>query len=121
METSKTKERLRKKLQKKSKKVNNDVNDESETDLFKMLNDVNKMLKENPNMVKKVSKCVNSIFENKDLMNTLASEIGSKINLTETEKVSESLNNEKNTHEDHTLVNNSEDVELDASLKEDKQ
>jgi len=127
METSKTKERLKKKLLKKGKKVKNEVDDESETNLFKMLNDVNNMLKKNPNMVKKVSNCVNSIFENKELMNTLATEIGSKINLNENET---DLNNGSNNgfnnglninHEDQTLVNKSEEGELEASKNEDKQ
>jgi len=110
---SKTKERLRKKLLKKGKKLNNSTEEESETDLFKMLNQVNKMLKENPNMVKKVSKCVSSIFENKDLMSTLTSEIGSKINLDSFSENSES--------QAQTFVNNSDGDLVEASGKEDKQ
>ena len=59
MKTSKTRQRLRKKLNK---------SDEPETqDFMNMFNQVNKMLKENPEMIKKVSKCVNNIFENKEL------------------------------------------------------
>jgi hypothetical protein len=112
---SKTKERLRKKLLKKGKKLNKSPEDESETDLFNMLNQVNKMLKENPNMVKKVSKCVSSIFENKDLMSTLTNEIGSKINFdSENSELTQIV-------QDQTFVNNSEGDLVDASEKEDKQ
>jgi hypothetical protein len=108
---SKTKERLKKKLLKRGKVVKV-PEDESEKDIFKMLNQVNKMLKENPSMVKKVSKCVNSIFENKDLMSTLTSEIGSKINLNS--ELSQII-------QDQTLVNKSEGDLVEASEKEDKQ
>lgn len=67
MKTSKTRQRLRKKLNK---------SDEPETqDFMNMFNQVNKMLKENPEMIKKVSKCVNNIFDNKELMNDLVKEI----------------------------------------------
>ena len=38
-----------------------------------MMNEVNKMFKTNPNMIHKVSKCVNNIMENKELMETLVS------------------------------------------------
>jgi hypothetical protein len=113
--TSKIKERLKKKLLKKGKKVKE--SDESETDLFQMLNKVNKMLKENPNMVKKVSKCVNSIFQNKDLMSTLTSEIGSKISLDS--ELNENI--EASGIQDQTFVNKSEGDLVDASEKEFKQ
>ena len=62
------------------------------------------MLKKNPEMVKKVSKCVNSIFENKDLMSSLVSEI--EINVSQG---------------DQTLVNNAEGLHSDAVLNESKQ
>ena len=44
-----------------------------------MLSQVNMMLKDNPEMVKKVSKCVNNIFENKELMGNLVSELETSI------------------------------------------
>jgi len=53
-----------------------EVNEES---LFTMLNQVNQMLKQNPEMIKKVSKCVNSIFENKPLMDSLVNEIQTNV------------------------------------------
>jgi hypothetical protein len=98
---SATKKRLRKKLNKK------DSEDVSEESLFTMLNQVNKMLKENPKMVKKVSKCVNSIFENKNLMDSLVNEI--KTNVQE-----EDL-------ESQTLVNNTDEVKSEAVSKESTQ
>ena len=98
---SATKKRLRKKL---NKKETEDVSEES---LFTMLNQVNKMLKENPKMVKKVSKCVNSIFENKNLMDSLVNEI--KTNVQEEEP------------ESQTLVNKTDEVKSDADSKESTQ
>jgi len=82
------KERLRKKLKDKKNKRNGvppELGNVDEETLFTMLNQVNKMLKENPNMVKKVSKCVNSIFENKDLMSSLVNEIETNVQEPEPE------------------------------------
>ena len=113
-----TKEQLRKKLntklnKKKNKRTNKDplssdepsstgetVNEES---LFTMLNQVNKMLKQNPEMIKKVSKCVNSIFENKSLMDSLVSEI------------------QTNVQEDQTFDNKTETESEEAVLNESTQ
>ena len=74
---------LKKKLkQKKEKRTHS--SDESgfpglglsgDNDIFAMLNQVNQMLKQNPEMVKRVSKCVSGVFENKSLMETLVNEI----------------------------------------------
>ena len=60
------------------KKKNNKKKPEptqNENDILGMLNQVNELLRTNPDMVAKVSKCVSSIMENKDIMDTLASEI----------------------------------------------
>ena len=65
------------------------------------------MLKQNPGMVKKVSKCVNSIFENKNLMDSLVNEI--KTNVQE-----EDL-------ESQTLVNKTDGVKSDADSNESAQ
>jgi hypothetical protein len=43
------------------------------------MKEVNEMLQKNPEMIKKVSKCVNNIFENETLMNKLVSEINTGI------------------------------------------
>jgi hypothetical protein len=69
-------DRLKKKINNKKKNRTGkppDINDSS--DIFNMLNQVNQMLKQNPEMVKKVSKSVNSIFENKALMESIVKEI----------------------------------------------
>ena len=72
----------------------------SELVISLLLNQVNKMLKQNPEMIKKVSKCVNSIFENKSLMDSLVSEIQTNVqedqtfdNKTDTES-EEAVSNE---------------------------
>ena len=104
MESSKTKDRLRKKLKNKSGKSDPEKIDED--NLFDMLNQVNKMLKKNPQMIKKVSKCVNSIFENKDLMSSLVSEIESNVKEPDQDEDSQ------------TLHNNSLEVEPEASINE---
>jgi tryptophanyl-tRNA synthetase len=106
-----TKDRLRKKLKnkKESRTGKKDTSPETvdEDNLFNMLNQVNQMLKQNPNMVKKVSKCVNSIFENKDLMQSLVSEIESNV--------------KEDLQDSQTLDNNSVVPEADASPKESVQ
>jgi hypothetical protein len=79
-QTPTPKEILKKKLRQKrdSRKHGTKVPDFStvgDGNIFDMLNQVNKMLKENPEMVKRVSKCVNSVFENKSLLESLVKEI----------------------------------------------
>ena len=51
----------------------------NENNLSDMMREVNAMLQKNPEMVKKVSKCVNSIFENESLMTKIVSEINTGI------------------------------------------
>jgi len=117
----------------------NGINEDS---LFNMLNQVNQMLKQNPDMVKKVSSCVNNIFENKNLMQSLVSEIEENIkvpdaNDNETDDVKDvpvvpgmpgivdSVISELKLKDDkeffqqfHTLVNNSEEV-IDLATSKD--
>jgi hypothetical protein len=52
---------------------------DDENDFLKMFNNVNKLMKENPQMIKEVNKCIGNIFENKDLMNNLVNEIKQNI------------------------------------------
>jgi len=79
MDTERTKKRLQKKLEQRRNKLQDPVGASESTDstesvdFMKMLNEVNKMFKTNPNMIQKVSKCVNNIMENKELMETLVS------------------------------------------------
>ncbi|NBO36943.1 hypothetical protein EBU91_05370, partial [bacterium] len=88
---SSTRSKLRKKLATRKKQTGETANkpntpigaDEASTSnsvidedsLFNMLNQVNQILKQNPEMVKKVSSCVNNIFENKELLNNIVSQI----------------------------------------------
>ena len=79
MDPERTKKRLQKKLENRKNKLHDqgctsESTDSTESvDFMKMLNEVNKMFKTNPNMIQKVSKCVNNIMENKELMETLVS------------------------------------------------
>jgi F0F1-type ATP synthase delta subunit len=85
---SKIKSRLQKKLEKKNGKDPKNLKEKDEfPDLFNMLNDVNKILKSNPGMVKKVSKCVNDIMGNKELIESLTKQINIQ---TENESETES-------------------------------
>ena len=71
-------ENLKKKIKDKKNSRNKNATREVITDddnIFNMLNQVNQMLKNDPEMVKKVSKCVNSVFENKSLLDSLVKEI----------------------------------------------
>ena len=80
------KDRLRKKIKsKKSQRKPNakpDIDLESSGDLMGMLSQVNSMLKNNPDMIKKVSKCVNNIMKDQSLVETLTSQIN-KVNLAQ--------------------------------------
>ena len=70
---------------KKNKKNNNNKNNKNtkspfnDSNIGDMMREVNEMLQKNPEMIKKVSKCVNNIFENESLMNKLVSEINTGI------------------------------------------
>lgn len=46
-------------------------NELGETDIMKMMENVNKILRTNPEMVQQVSKCVSSVMGNKNLMESL--------------------------------------------------
>ena len=57
----------------------------NESNLGEMMAEVNNMLQKNPDMVKKVSKCVSNIFENETLMSKLVNEINGGIVTNEPE------------------------------------
>jgi hypothetical protein len=61
------------------KKTKSNKTQFNETNISDMMREVNAMLQKNPEMVKKVSKCVNNIFENDTLMSKLVSEINTGI------------------------------------------
>ena len=98
------KEQLRKKLNKKrAEKGLEDVEQVNDDSIFNMINQVNKTLKENPEMVKKISKCINNVFENKDLMSSLISEVETNIvNNPDSDSDSE-LESENNTNTNVTV------------------
>ena len=103
MDPERTKKRLQKKLEKRRNKLPEPTTDSTESvDFMKMLNEVNKMFKTNPNMIHKVSKCVNNIMENKELMETLVSKANIDIDNDEIGK--DKIDNDK--IDDQTLFNN---------------
>ena len=74
------KKQLRKKLNKKrADKGLEELEQVDDDSIFNMINQVNKTLRENPEMVKKISKCINNVFDNKDLMSSLISEVETNI------------------------------------------
>ncbi len=89
----KLKSKLRKKKQERSGNPLNEFN--SETDIVKMMESVNNLLRTNPQMVQQVSKCVSNVIGNKDLMDSLM-----------------------NQFQDQTLDNNKEGASEDASENE---
>jgi len=93
------KEQLRKKLNKQRKENGlEDIEQGNDDSIFNMINQVNKTLKENPEMVKKISKCINNVFDNKDLMSSLISEVETNIvNNPDSDSDSE-LESENNTN-----------------------
>jgi hypothetical protein len=107
MDREKLKEKLRKKRQEKRKNGGNlPPNDifNGETDIMKMMENVNKILKTNPQMVQQISKCVSNVMGNKELMNSLAGQLENQINI-----------------QDQTLESKSPAGNCDASLNESKQ
>ena len=65
-----------KKAQRTGESTNNLNNLEDDTDIFSMINQVQSILKNNPEMVSKVSSCVNSLMANPEIMEKLHSQIG---------------------------------------------
>jgi hypothetical protein len=81
MENTNKRDQLRKKLNKKrADKGLEEIEPINDDSIFNMINQVNKTLKENPEMVKKISKCINNVFDNKDLMSSLINEVETNIN-----------------------------------------
>jgi hypothetical protein len=104
--TNKKKEQLRKKLNKQRKeKGQEEVQYANEDSILNMINQVNKTLKENPEMIKKISKCINNVFENKDLMSSLISEVESNV-VNNEHSESESDDDEKILNEHSELLSN---------------
>jgi len=95
-------EKLRAKLRKKRDSRKNGATPETvdpfngEMDLMKMMENVNKILKSQPQMVQKISKCVSNVMNNKDLMDSLAKQLETQVTL---ESNSEELNREASSNE----------------------
>ena len=93
--TTPTKDRLKKKLKKKQLETGIAVLDdepEEQVDIFKMISQVQAILKTNPELVNKVSNCVNSLMTNPEIMQQLSSQIEKTViqetNLTSSSEVS---------------------------------
>ena len=114
------KKQLRKKLNKKrADKGLEELEQVDDDSIFNMINQVNKTLKENPEMVKKISKCINNVFDNKDLMSSLISEVETNIvNSPDSDSDSDTENQEDSGT---ILETNTEKELLDASENESKQ
>jgi hypothetical protein len=74
-----------------------------------MLNQVNQLLKQNPSMVKKVSSCVNNIFENKDLLTSIVSQIEKEVPVCSNDKGSES--EDSDSVQDQSLESNVDELD----------
>ena len=66
-----------KKSQRTSSSTNKSGLDEisGETDILKMMEHVNKLLKTNPELVKQVSKCVSNVMNDKTLLDTITGKL----------------------------------------------
>ena len=63
---------------KKSQRTNKNVGLDDisgETDILKMMEHVNKLLKTNPDLVKQVSKCVSNVMNDKTLLDTITGKL----------------------------------------------
>jgi len=83
METP-TKDRLKKKLKKKQIEAGifqPEPEQEQDVDIFKMISQVQSILKTNPELVNKVSSCVNSLMTNPEIMQQLSKQIEKTVNL----------------------------------------
>ena len=74
METNPTKERLKKRLNKRNEAKGIPTEPQEDQDLLNMISQVQKMLKTNPELVNKVSSCVNNLMGNQELMEKLNKE-----------------------------------------------
>ena len=119
MNSERTKKRLQKKLKMKKSPSGDQTggsssNDKSD-DFMAIMNEVNNMFKTNPEMIKKVSKCVNNIMDNKELMQTLVSKVTNDIEFDQNDQ------SEQSDQTDQTLLNKDLVEELAALSNEDKQ
>lgn len=99
---------VRDRLKKKSKKKNGSSGTsepvEPENDIFQMMNQVSKLLQQNPEIVNKVNKMVSGIMSNKELIESLSSQLQGQVQVP-----------------DQTLESKSEAVSVPAVSNESKQ
>ena len=98
-------DRLKKKLKKRNPDKQKTTREEQaeQVDLFKMISQVQSVLQTNPEMVSKISSCLNTLMSNSDLMKQVSSEI------------------EKNVQEEETKLTSSSTVQVDADSKQSLQ
>ena len=98
-------DRLKKKLKKRNPDKQKTAREEQaeQVDLFKMISQVQSVLQTNPEMVSKISSCLNTRMSNSDLMKQVSSEI------------------EKNVQEEETKLTSSSTVQVDADSKQSLQ
>ena len=98
-------DRLKKKLKKRNPDKQKTAREEQaeQVDLFKMISQVQSVLQTNPEMVSKISSCLNTLMSNSDLMKHVSSEI------------------EKNVQEEETKLTSSSTEQVDAASKQSLQ
>ena len=98
-------DRLKKKLKKRNPDKQKTTREEQaeQVDLFKMISQVQSVLQTNPEMVSKISSCLNTLMSNSDLMKQVSSEI------------------EKNVQEEETKLTSSSTEQVDADSKQSLQ
>jgi len=93
------KEKLRKKRNQRKK---HEPTFDENSDLLSMMDQVNKILKTNPQMVQQISKCVSNVMNNQELMESLTGQ----------------LKQELNVQDPQTFESKSDDDETEACSKE---
>ena len=138
MEIAEAKEKLKKKLRSQRNKRmagrSNEIPDDP-SNILNMMDQVNRMLKTNPELIKQVNKCVKSVMNDKTLMDSITGKIqGQTVDTTspgevnDVNKCLQNMMNDKNLMEtltgkiqDHTLDNSDDGDDTEASSNEFKQ
>ena len=102
MDREKLKQKIREKRNRRNTARPSNDPFNGETDIVKMMDRVNTILKSNPQMVQQISKCVSNVMNNQELMETLSGQLEKEIT-------------------SQTLSSSSEEPNLDASQKDSTQ
>jgi hypothetical protein len=73
--SAKLKAKIKNKKSQRTNKDNENISISGETDILKMMEHVNKLLKTNPDLVKQVSKCVSNVMNDKTLLDTITGKL----------------------------------------------